>query len=352
MPATSTARTPRVTVFGLGGTIAMTSGAAGGVVPTLSVDQLLTAVPALAGVRAAVDVVDFRSRPGASLGFDDLEQLAAAVGQRFAEGVDAVVVTQGTDTIEETAYLLDLRHHGRGPIVVTGAMRNPTLAGADGPANLLAAISVAADPTMRDLGCLVVFADEIHAARRVRKLHSTSPATFQSPDGGPLGYLVEGTAHLLNRPAGRYPVPPATTSRPPRTGLHVVSLGDDGVALAAAAEHLDGLVVAGFGAGHVPEACVPALTALVPRIPVVLASRSTGGAVLSATYGFPGSELDLIGLGLIPAGLLDPYKARILLHLLVAAGVDRRDTAAAFRAAGGLGDPAGWPWPAGAARQR
>jgi L-asparaginase len=344
MPATGSARTPRVTVFGLGGTIAMTAGGAGGVVPGLSVGQLLAAIPALAALRTSVDVVDFRSRPGASLTFDDLEQLGMAVRQRIAEGVDGVVVTQGTDTIEETAYLLDLRHHGAAPVVVTGAMRNPTLPGADGPANLLAAISVAADPVVRDLGCLVVFADEIHAAGRVRKSHSTSPATFQSPNGGPLGYVVEGRARLLNRPTGRYRVPPPVSSTAPRVGLRVVSLDDEGAALDAPAVRLDGLVVAGFGAGHVPSGWVPPLAALAARIPVVLASRASGGPVLSATYGFPGSEMDLLGRGLIPAGLLDPYKARILLRAVLAAGADRAQITAAFQAAAGLGDPAAWPW--------
>jgi L-asparaginase len=336
----------RVVVLGLGGTIAMTAGATGGVTPTLSPQQLLDAVPGLAGTGVAFDVVAFRSRPGAALTFDDLDQLTGAIREHLTAGVDGVVVTQGTDTIEETAYLLDLLHDQPQPVVVTGAMRNPTLAGADGPANLLAAVQVAAGSRARGLGCLVVFADEIHAAARVRKTHSTSPGTFVSPNGGPLGYVVEGTPTIITRPVARHvvPTPPGGLGRP-RIGLYTATFGDDGALLHDFAAHLDGLVTAGFGAGHVPESWLDVLTELAGRMPVVLASRTGAGSVLTGTYGFAGSERDLISRGLIPAGLLDPYKARILLHVALAAGADAASVAAAFQAVGGLGDPASWPWP-------
>lgn len=256
------------------------------------------------------------------------------------------MITQGTDTIEETAYVLDLLHTHSQPIVVTGAMRNPTLAGADGPANLLAAITVAASPATRSLGCLVVLADEIHAARRVRKTHSTSTATFASPNGGPLGYLVEGQPRIINQLTHRRSLPsPASSGRAPRVGLYTATLGDDGIALAAIVGQLDGLVIAGFGVGHVPEPWLPALTAAVGRIPVVLASRTGSGPVLASTYGFPGSERDLIDRGLMPAGLLDPFKARILLHLCLTAGATRDQIRAAFAAAGETSTEPAWPWP-------
>jgi L-asparaginase len=339
---------PRVVVFGLGGTIAMTGSGGGGVVPALPAEQLVAAVPGLSDTGITVEVVDFRRLPSASLTFDDLAALAGAIREQASrdQGAAGVVVAQGTDTIEETAYLLDLVHAGPAPVVVTGAMRNPTLAGADGPANLLAAVQTAASRQARDLGCLVVFADEIHAARRVRKTHSTSVSTFQSPDGGPLGYVVEGVPRLLNRLPDRFTVPVAADSPDPKVGLFTTTLGDDGELLDGIAGRLDGLVVAGFGVGHVPDRLVPRLEALAAEVPVVLASRTGAGPVLAQTYAFPGSERDLLGRGLISAGFLGPYKARILLRAVLAAGGGPETVHAAFAAAGGYGDPAGWPWPA------
>src|SRR6266487_3151364 len=238
----------------------------GGVVPALSAEQLVDSVPGLADLDVEIDAVNFRQLPGASLTFDDLDELAGAIRDRFAAGADGIVVTQGTDTIEETAYLLDLYHAGPQPVVVTGAMRNPTLAGADGPANLLAAVQTAASDQARGLGVLVGLADEIHAARRVRKTHSTADATFQAPNGGPLGYLVEGTVRLLNRPTHRTVVPAPIAGRRPHIALVTVALGDHGVLLDGLAERVDGAVIAAFGVGHVPQQLVAPLDDLATRI--------------------------------------------------------------------------------------
>lgn len=335
----------RVCLVGLGGTISMTSDGSEGARPTLAPDDLLAAVPGLADTGIEVTAVDLRRLPGASVGFADWRAVRVTITQQLAAGAAGIVVVQGTDTIEEMAYLLDLTHPEPEPVVVTGAMRNPSLAGPDGPANLLAAIQVAADPRVRGQGALVVMGDEVHAARRVSKAHTSSPAAFVSRDGGPLGYVVEGRPTLLSRLEHRtvVPVPPAAAN--PRVAVVPIVFGDGGELLDGLAERVDGVVVAGLGGGHVPAGLVAPLAALAERIPVVLASRTRAGRVLQSSYGFPGSERDLLGRGLVSAGFLDPFKARILLYAVLAAGATPEQIRAAFGAAGGYTDPASWPWP-------
>ncbi|MGW0731807.1 asparaginase [Streptomyces sp. NPDC002851] len=328
--------TATVAVYSLGGTIAMTTDpATGGVVPALSARDLLAAVPGLEGRGIGLRVHDFRRMPGASLTFDDLAELSAVIDKTLDAGdIDGVVITQGTDTIEETAFLLDLRHRHDQPVVVTGAMRNPTLAGPDGPANLHAAVIAAAAPQLRGAGVLVVLNDEIHAARHVRKSHTTSPAAFTSPAAGPIGRVAESRVQMAAPFPGRKPVPPVLN--PPthevQVGLYTATLGDDGTLLAAWDSQCDGLVVAAFGVGHVPQKFVKTLEGLALTIPVVLASRIGSGPVLTSTYGFPGSEKDLLARGLIPAGRLGPYQARLLLHGLLAQNADRNSITDTFAA--------------------
>ncbi|MFK0112498.1 asparaginase [Streptomyces sp. NPDC091217] len=316
----------RVAVFSLGGTIAMTAQTGGGATPTLSADDLVAAVPGLADTGISVDVNNFRQVPGASLSFSDLLELAAAIQEL---PVDGVVITQGTDTIEETAFLLDLVTASDMPVVVTGAMRNASMAGADGPANVLAAVRVAASSEARGAGCVVVFGEEIHAARWVRKTHATSPTAFTSYPG-PIGYVAEDRVRILARPDSSPTIDPQGTTSSPRTTVFTVGLGDDGTLLQTLGDHVDGLVVAAFGAGHVPMACVDVLTDLAKRMPVILATRTGSGPVLKQTYGFPGSESDLLARGLISGSTLVPVKARILLQLLLMTGADKDQIAQAF----------------------
>jgi L-asparaginase len=301
-----------VSVFSLGGTIAMTNSAdaSAGVVPTLDAAALLATVPGLSELDLKITAQSFRCLPGASLSFDDISQLAAAVRDELDACADGVVITQGTDTIEETAYFLDLTVDRAGPVVVTGAMRNPTAASADGPGNLLAAVQAAASTHLTGVGCVVVMADEIHAAKHVHKMNSTSLGAFASPDTGPIGRVVEGSPYLMARPiiAPTYPIP----TRGVRIGLITACLGDDAELLYRLHGGFDGLVIAGFGVGHVPAAFVDPLT-----------------------YGFPGSERDLQDRGLINSGFLGPFKARVLLHVLIAADSDHHEIVTAFDAASG-----------------
>ena len=331
----------RVAVFFLGGTISMvggqpgsTSGGDSAVVPRLGPDDLLSAIPGLDTLGISVAAEDFRRIPSANIAFADIAELVRMAAASAASGAaDGYVVVQGTDTIEETSFLIDLLWSSPAPIVVTGAMRNPTLAGADGPANLLAAIAVAASDAFRDQGALVVLDDEVHAARYVGKLHTTSTGAFGSPNNGPIGRIDEGyvRSYASVRRMPTWPVP----AREVRVPLLVTVLDDDGVLIDALEPGaIDGLVVAGFGGGHVRARHAERLGELASAVPVVLASRAWSGSVLTRTYGAVGLEIDLIGRGLIPAGLLDPLKARLLLCVLIAAGASREGISAAFAAYG------------------
>jgi len=321
----------RVSLLSLGGTIAMTGEKGERVVPTLASESLLAALP-LIGEIVDIETASVRQVPGAHLVQDDVLELATMIESRFEAGTDGVIVTQGTDTLEESAFALDSILLGDGPVVMTGALRNPSMVGSDGPANLLAAIRTAASPGARGLGVLVVMNDEIHSARFVRKVHTSSPAAFASPLTGPIGWMTEGTARIVARPV-RPPsirIPDGHPERP--VALVRLWLGDEGHLIRAVQDlGYEGLVVEGFGGGHVPAPMAETLGSLASVMPVVLASRTGTGEILQRTYGFTGSEIDLLERGLIPAGYLDGLKARILLSLLLRAGMTRDDIPTAFR---------------------
>lgn len=321
---------PHVVVLSLGGTIASAGQAGRGVAPSLTAQDLLAGVPDLAGV-AAMQAATFRQVPSADLTLADAVALAREIRRRVEDGAQGVVVTQGTDTLEEMAFALDCLLDLEVPVVITGAMRNPTLPGADGPANLLAAVQTAASASARGLGVCVVFNDEIHAARFVQKTHTTSTATFRSPQAGPVGAIVEGRVRVHTRLVRRPAIELRALERVPEVALIRMVMGDRGRLLEVlGARDYDGLVLEGFGGGHVPACVVEPAARLAQAMPVILASRTGCGEVLQATYGFPGSESDLLSHGLIGAGYLDGLKARVLLTLQLAAGAGRAAIAASF----------------------
>jgi L-asparaginase len=327
---------PRVTLLALGGTIAAPVDASGRGA-TLGIDAagLVAAIPELAAV-ATVSPTTFRTTMSAALLFEDVLELAARIEAEADAGANGIVITMGTDSLEEVAYALELIVTTTIPVVVTGAMRNAGRPGADGPANLLAALRVAASPAANDLGVLVVLEDEVHLARAVRKMHTSSPHAFASPGLGPVGWVTEDRVRVVLVPrAPRDRVAPS--GQVPAVALVRLSLGDDGRMLGALTSlGYVGAVIEVFGAGHVGAGLMPALRALAEEMPVVFASRTGAGELYRETGAFPGSERDLQNAGLIPAGALDGLKARILLALLLASDRPRGEILADFvRAAEG-----------------
>ena len=329
------AAVPRIAVISTGGTIASKRSDGGAASPKLTADDLVAAVPQLADV-ANIEAVSFRQVASSELTVSDVIDLAERISDAVADGATGTVITQGTNTIEETSFVLDLLWDREEPIVVTGAMRHPGLPGADRPANLLASAVVASSPLARNLGCVVVLNDEVHLPLFVRKTHTSNPATFRSPLTGPIGWIAENRLRIALRPALRHHI--AIRAAPavvPPVGLVKVTLGDDGRVLTAI-ESLgyEGLIVEATGGGHVPRAMVEPLAALAQQMPVVLASRTGAGEVLRGTYGFPGSETDLLKRGLIHGGILDGPKAKLLLTLLSLAGAESGTVLEAFTAIG------------------
>ena len=321
---------PKILVVLLGGTITMTPSRSGGVVPTLGVEELIAGVPGLVE-HAILELVSLFGLPGASLTLQHLVEVAALLLDRFANGIDGAVVVQGTDTIEDTAFVLDLLLGLGHPVVVTGAMRAPQSAGADGPANLLAAVTVVCDPEVAQAGVLVVLNDEVHAARFAQKSHTSLTNAFESPGAGPLGAVVEGKTCLIVLPKRAY-----KRLELPRNALCEVAvvslgLGEDGRLLTALPGlGYKGVVVEGMGAGHVPAAAVAQVAALTEVMPVVLCSRVRAGIVYTQTYGFAGSEMNLIEKGVVPSGRLGPSKSRLLLSLLISSGSSQAAIRTAF----------------------
>ena len=314
----------KIVIFALGGTIAMVPGDTPGAVPTLDADDLVRAVPALA--QFDLQTVSFRQKPGAHLTFDDLESLASAIEEKAAQGAGGIVITQGTDTIEEVAFALDLLIDVSIPVIITGAMRNPSLAGADGPANLLAAVMTASSPQAAGQGVLVVFNDEIHAARLVKKRHTSSVGAFSSPNAGAIGWIGEDNVIFVMsvRRGGHI----RKIAQPVPAKIALVSLGldfDCEMLEFALSSVFQGLVIEALGGGHANPAAADMLGQIAEKIPILLTSRTGAGQGLRATYGFIGSETDLLKRGLQDAGWLDGPKCRILMTLVLRHGGGKED---------------------------
>jgi len=314
-----------VTVLSTGGTIAMIGPRAR---PALDVAELVAAIPALAGV------ADLRTRsivqlPGAHLGAADALALALAALEEAAAG-RGVVVTHGTDTLEESAVLCDVLHGGDEPIVLTGAIRPAGAPGADGPANLLDAVAAAGSPETAGLGAIVCFAGELHAARAVRKVSSTSPAAFGSPATGPIGGVAESRVRVTTRPWR-----PASLALPAQLGARVpivpTFLGDDGDGLLAALrDGADAIVFVALGAGHVAPAVLRALQRAAGGVPVAVTLRPERGVLLRETYGFEGAEGDVRSSGALAAGSLSAPAARMILLAALGGGASRDALAGAL----------------------
>jgi L-asparaginase len=325
----------RVAVVFTGGTISTAfDPEAGGRVPILDGSAILARTPGLADIAEIVSI-DRGRTPAVYLRFADLLDIAAALRLALDDPtIDGAVITQGTDTIEESAFCWDLVLNGPKPVIVTGSMRASDEAGFDGPGNLRDAVRAAASPIVRDQGVLITVGGGLEPADDVIKMHTTALDTFQSPNGGSLGRVESDRVVLFRRRLARRHV--VTDRAAERVHLVTVTVGMDGTLVdAAVAAGADGLVIAATGSGNsAAPVLAAAIRAMSAGIPVVLASRCPSGAV-SPVYAFDGGGTTWVRAGAIPAGHLCGPKARVALALGVGAGLDRAGLAAL------LADPEG-----------
>ncbi|WP_127782085.1 asparaginase [Rhodococcus sp. X156] len=320
-----------VAVLTTGGTIASSADATGAKVAGVSGAELLDGVDLPAGVQ--VQVRDVLSKNSAALTLADLDVIRRAVAAALAEGVDGVVLTHGTDTTEETAFLLDLVHDDPRPVVLTGAQRGADEPNTDGPGNLRDALAVAADPAARGLGVLVVFDGAVHAARGTRKMHTLASAPFADPELGAVGRVVLGELVVQRPPQRPAPLSGLTDLADVRVDVVALYPGADATALdACAAAGARGLVLEAPGLGNANPTVVAAVRRHVQRgVHVLLSSRVPAGP-LRAVYGGGGGGRDLVAAGAVLTGTLRPSQARVQLAALLAAGADDTQVRTAFAA--------------------
>ena len=309
-----------IAIVSTGGTIASTAGSDGAVSPELVSADLVESVPGLESA-AAIETHDFSNVPSPHFTVEQMAELVSFLEDLDSRsGIDGIVVTHGTDILEETAYFADLTYSGNGPVVFTGAMRNPSLASPDGPANLLASVRTAASEEARDRGVLVVFNDRVHDPRTVTKMHSMNPDTFRSPEFGPIAvhdedridWRIHGAEprevfdidadELTNRVA----------SRTVTADMHPSFIPDS--------EETAALCLAATGAGHIPPTIIPPLEELAAAgTPLVATTRCPEGRLARETYDFVGSEATLQELEFSYSDL-NLQKTRIKTVVALAAG--------------------------------
>jgi L-asparaginase len=320
----------RLALIFTGGTISMRfDPAIGAAVPALSGQEILSLAQGVDEV-ANVEVIEFGRYPGPHMTLPQMMALAALLRATLDRpDIDGVVITHGTDTLEETAYLLDLTTASNKPVALFGAMRNSSEMGWDGPPNLLSAMHVAASDGARDLGVLVVMNDTILAASEATKTHTEAFDAFQSPDFGPLGVVDRGEV-IIRRPCRVRQHLPASEIIEPVFVIKLAAGVDSTLMDAAVAAGARGLIIEALGRGNVPPAVLPAIRrAIAAGLPVVLVSRCLRGRVFDS-YGYEGGGKQLRQLGVIFSDFLNSQKARIKLALALSLTRDPREIQALF----------------------
>ena len=306
----------KILVLHTGGTISMQADATGAVVTSQDNPMNHVSNP-LEGIE--VHTLDFFNLPSPHIKPNHMLALYHKIKEE-ADNYDGVVITHGTDTLEETAYFLDTMKIPNMPIVLTGAMRSSNELGSDGVYNYLSALRVASDDKSADKGVLVVMNDEIHAAKYVTKTHTTNVGTFQTPTHGPLGLVMKQEILYFKtaEPRVRFDLDCIQGLVPIISAY--AGMTDELIDMLDL-EHLDGLVIQAFGAGNVPKETAQKLETLLQKgIPVALVSRCFNG-IAEPVYAYQGGGVQLQESGVLFVKELNAQKARLKLLIAINAGL-------------------------------
>ncbi|HYE83687.1 MAG TPA: asparaginase [Clostridia bacterium] len=314
----------KIIIVFTGGTIAMRiDEKTHAAVPAINGEQILQMTPGI-GTIAEIDFLNFSNIPGPHMTPEKMFELSKVIQHKLeVEGYDGAVVTHGTDSLEETAYLVDLTSNSNKPIIFVGSMKSSSELGFDGPVNLIAATYAAASDEAYNRGVLVVMNNEIHSAAQVTKTNTHTLDTFKSADFGPIGFIDNDKAYFYHSYTKRQYIAAETIDS--RVDLIKTGCGmDDRLLRFCVDSGTHGIVIEGMGRGNIPPAMVPGVEyALSKGIPVVLVSRCLMGKVLDS-YGYPGAGKELTQKGVILGDNLQGQKARI--KLIVALGFTKNLT--------------------------
>lgn len=315
----------KILVLSTGGTIEMLPGDGGITIgPVSGMD--IKALDTMEGVEIRVE--RYANLPSPHITPEIMADIARLLRSYELSGeYDGVVVTHGTDTLEETAFMADLHLEGRLPVVFTAAMRSSSELGVDGPRNIRGAVRVACTET-RNLGVTVVLNDEIHAAGRVTKTCTSNVSSFSSPGYGPLGFVDDDKVIYHRLPIWRINLPEAPLNLETRVGLvrAAAGFGHDLIDFMVQSGYR-GIVVEAFGRGNVHPLTADAIErAVKASLTVVMSSRCYKGRVLGV-YAYPGGGLDLLSRGVLSAGDMAGNKIRIMLMACLGAGMKREEIA-------------------------
>ena len=305
----------RIAVIFTGGTISMkVDERLAAAIPALSSEEIMSMVTNIDRI-ADIEVITFGSYPGPHMTPEHIWELSTLVKTTISrDDIHGVVITHGTDSLEETAYFLDLNINCEKPIVFVAAMRNSSELGYDGPSNLSSAICTATSDDAKNKGVLIVLNNEVNSARETTKSHTLSLDTFKSLEFGPLG-IVDNDEVIFYRNIIKHDHIETDTYEK-KVALIKACVGIDSDYMNYAIEHgTKGFVIEAMGRGNVPPDLVPGIAnAIQKEIPVVIVSRCPMGRVLD-TYGYKGGGKDLRNIGAIFGGNLNGQKARIKLML-------------------------------------